>query len=136
LLRACDQPPRRHRYLFVFLSLRVYPAFVSPGLCERVRAGVHAEREGAGHQEIKAAAPFRRGGHAAVQTDGLLLQGGALVRREGRHDLLRQAEDSRAGQQLQPQGRHTQTGTYYLIFTQGVMSRFYEGGNRWVLEKI
>jgi hypothetical protein len=75
-----------------------------------VRACVHAEREGAGYQEIKAAAPFRRGGHAAVQTDGLLLQGGALVRREGRHDLLRQAEDPRAGQQLQPQGRHTQTG--------------------------
>lgn len=94
------------------LYIYAYPAFVSPGLGERVRIGVHAEREGAGHQEIKAAAPFRRGGHAAVQTDGLLLQGGAFVRREGRHDLLRQAKDPRAGQQLQPQGRHTQTGIY------------------------
>jgi hypothetical protein len=116
LLRAFAINRRaEQRYLF-FVSpkcvsydiLRSFPA----GLGERVRARVHAEREGAGHQEIKAAAPFRRGGHAAVQTDGLLLQGGALVRREGSNDLLRQAENPRAGQQLQPQGRYTQTGIY------------------------
>ena len=83
-----------------------------------MRACVHAEREGAGHQEIKAAAPFRGGGHAAVQTDGLLLQGGALLRREGSNDLLRQAEDPRAGQQLQPQGRYPQTGMSNMALAQ------------------
>jgi len=91
------------------------------GFRERVRAGVHAEREGAGHQEIKAAAPFRGGRGAAVQINGLLLQRGALLRREGGHDLLRQAEDPRARQQLQPQGRHSQTGIFYISYLKGLL---------------
>lgn len=63
---------------------------------ERVRAGVHAGGAGPGHQATQEAAPIRGGGRAAEQAHGLLQQGGPLVRGEGRHDQLRQAQDPRA----------------------------------------
>ena len=62
-------------------------------ISQRVCTGHHAGGESASHQATEAAAPFRRGRGAPVQADGLLLQGGTLLRREGGHDLLRQAQD-------------------------------------------
>ena len=52
----------------------------------------------------------RGGDGAPLQVDGLLLQGGALLRREGRHDRVRQVEDSGAGRAVQFEGRNAQTG--------------------------
>lgn len=56
-----------------------------------MRTGDDAGRQSAGAEEVEAAASVRGGRRPAVQTDGLLLQGGALVRREGGHDIVREA---------------------------------------------
>ena len=42
------------------------------------------------------------GDGVALQANGLLLEGGSLLRRKGRHDRICQTQDSRAGRKLQP----------------------------------
>lgn len=66
-----------------------------------------------GPQAAQEAAPVRRGGSAAQQADGLLQQGGALLCREGGHDLLRQDAHLGAGRPVQSARRHPPTGTQH-----------------------
>ena len=83
---------------------------IGPVFGERVRAGVAAGGAGPEDQGAEDGAPVRRGGRAAVQADRLLFERGALVRREGGHDRVRQAAHPGPGRAAEPARRHAGPG--------------------------
>lgn len=75
-----------------------------------MRAGVPTGGPRPHHPTAEGTATTRGGGRPAVQDDGLLQQGSSLLRREGGHDGLRQAQDPRTRREPISQGLHAQAG--------------------------
>lgn len=79
---------------------------------ERVYIRVHVSGSSASDQKAAETTPVHRGRRTVVQTDGLLFQRIAFVRRKGRHDGVRQIAHSRARREQQSERRHVKTSQY------------------------
>ena len=81
---------------------------------QRVRVGQFTGGQGPKDQRVEGAASVRGGRCAAVQTDRLLFERGALVRRKGGHDRLRQIAHPRPRRELESARRHTRPGISHI----------------------
>lgn len=81
-----------------------------------MRARDDVSSAGSSHQEAQAAASLRGGRRAPLQTNGLLFQRSALLRRKGSNDLLCQITNPGARRKVQPARGHFATGEFHLKF--------------------
>ena len=80
--------------------------------------GDYAGGQSPGHQETEAATSLRWGRSFAFQTDGLLLQRGALLCRESGDDMLCEAANPGTGWQVQPPWSYLTTGEPHFSYCQ------------------
>lgn len=81
-------------------------------ICFRMYSRHHVGGSRSSHQTVEAASSVRRGGPPVVQVDGLLLKGGAQLRRKSGDDKLCEAAHSWTRLQLQLARWNTHEGEF------------------------
>ena len=88
----------------------VHRSLIILDICQRVRPGDDAGREGPITEKTQAATSLCGRRRAVVEVDGVLFTRSALVRGEGSHDMFREAEDLGAGRTIVAEGTNFDDG--------------------------